>query len=134
MPFFKETPSSGAIQLQCSFGGIITYCNLALENKPAAQHFLEESLKATMQTTLTNLINDMDSPEISGTDGIEWACPVPSFGDLSTSRVATLGLNPSNQEFEDRAALNFREHPAGFLRCTPLVSSAGRRSTLNAFA
>jgi len=34
---------------------------------------------------------------------ITWGCPVPSFGDLLSSTVATLGLNPSNREFVDRA-------------------------------
>jgi hypothetical protein len=54
-----------------------------------------------MHTTLTTLIDRLDSPAISGTDVIRWGCPVPAFGDLSSSRVATLGLNPSNREFVD---------------------------------
>lgn len=33
---------------------------------------------------------------------IPWASPVLAFGDPATSRVATLGLNPSNLEFVDR--------------------------------
>lgn len=33
---------------------------------------------------------------------ISWASPVLAFGDPSTSRIATLGLNPSNLEFVDR--------------------------------
>jgi hypothetical protein len=54
-----------------------------------------------MHTTLTTLIDRLDSPALAGTDVIRWGCPVPSFGDLSSSRVATLGLNPSNREFVD---------------------------------
>lgn len=54
-----------------------------------------------MHTTLTTLIDRLDSPAVSGTDVIRWGCPVPSFGDLSSARVATLGLNPSNREFVD---------------------------------
>ncbi len=54
-----------------------------------------------MYTTLTTLIDRLDSNEVLGTDVIQWGCPVPSFGDLSISRVATLGLNPSNREFVD---------------------------------
>lgn len=65
------------------------------------------SLKMTTQmhihTTLTTLIDRLDSPAISGTDVITWGCPVPCFGDLSNSRVATLGLNPSNREFMDES-------------------------------
>lgn len=38
---------------------------------------------------------------MSSTDVIRWGCPVPSFGDLSSARVATVGLNPSNREFVD---------------------------------
>lgn len=51
--------------------------------------------------TLTTLIDRLDSDAVSGTDVIRWGCPVPSFGDLSNSHVATLGLNPSNREFMD---------------------------------
>ncbi len=32
---------------------------------------------------------------------IHWGSPVPSFGNLSNARVATVGLNPSNREFMD---------------------------------
>jgi hypothetical protein len=54
-----------------------------------------------MHRALTTLIDRLDSSAVSGTDVIRWGCPVPSFGDLSCSRVATLGLNPSNREFMD---------------------------------
>jgi hypothetical protein len=54
-----------------------------------------------LHATLTTLIDRLDKPSISTTDVISWGCPVPSFGDLSSSRVATLGLNPSNREFVD---------------------------------
>lgn len=55
-----------------------------------------------MYTTLTTLINLLDSGTISETSVIEWGSPVPSFGDLPRSQVATLGLNPSNREFVDQ--------------------------------
>src|SRR6266700_2791620 len=54
-----------------------------------------------MYGTLTTLIDRLDSSAMSGTDVIPWGAPVPSFGDLSLARVATLGLNPSNREFVD---------------------------------
>lgn len=54
-----------------------------------------------MYTALTTLINRLDSSNLSDTNVIQWGCPVPSFGDLSNSQVATLGLNPSNREFVD---------------------------------
>lgn len=54
-----------------------------------------------MFIALTTMIDRLDSPTMSRTDVIRWGSPVPSFGDLSTARVATLGLNPSNREFVD---------------------------------
>lgn len=56
---------------------------------------------ANVFRTLTTLIDRLDSAAVAGTDVIPWGCPVPSFGDLSNSRVATLGLNPSRREFMD---------------------------------
>ncbi|HXM01976.1 MAG TPA: hypothetical protein VN939_05205, partial [Chthoniobacterales bacterium] len=56
-----------------------------------------------MHATLATLIDRLSSPAVSGTDVISWGSPVPSFGDLSASRVATLGLNPSNREFVDES-------------------------------
>lgn len=56
-----------------------------------------------MYTTLTTLINLLDNGSISDTDVIRWGSPVPTFGNLSSSHVATLGLNPSNREFVDEA-------------------------------
>lgn len=52
-----------------------------------------------MHAALTTLIDRLEGGAISGTDVIPWGCPVPSFGDISSSRIATLGLNPSNREF-----------------------------------
>lgn len=45
-----------------------------------------------------DLLSDSPHKEI-----VEWACPVPFFGDPSRARVATVGLNPSNKEFVDDA-------------------------------
>lgn len=56
-----------------------------------------------MYSTLTTLIDRLDSTVAYGASVIRWSCPVPSFGDLSKSRVATLGLNPSSREFLDES-------------------------------
>ncbi len=40
---------------------------------------------------------------------IPWASPVMMFGRLETSRVATLGLNPSNLEFEATGGIPLNE-------------------------
>lgn len=39
--------------------------------------------------------------EMGGTKVIPWSSPVPSFGNVSRSVIATVGLNPSNKEFVD---------------------------------
>ena len=50
---------------------------------------------------LDTLIERLGSDELADTCvGRCWA-PVPYFGSLSNSRVATVGINPSNKEFED---------------------------------
>lgn len=52
-----------------------------------------------MQTTLASLLERLDNKALSSAQVIPWSSPIPSFGDLSRSTVATLGLNPSNREF-----------------------------------
>lgn len=52
---------------------------------------------------------------------IPWAAPVLMFGQLSRSRVATLGLNPSNLEFVDRNGTELDD----LVRRFPSLSSLG---------
>lgn len=52
---------------------------------------------------LSALVDRLNGTKLSKLGVIPWASPVPSFGDLSQSRIATLGLNPSNREFVDLA-------------------------------
>lgn len=54
-----------------------------------------------MLATMLTLLERLDSRELSIAKVIPWSSPIPSFGDLSRSTVATLGLNPSNREFVD---------------------------------
>lgn len=54
-----------------------------------------------MESTLSILIERMEMPKVADSGIIPWACPVPTFGGLGPSAVATLGLNPSNREFLD---------------------------------
>ena len=61
-----------------------------------------------MHSILTTLIDRLDSAVVSRTNVIRWACPVPSFADISTSRVASVGLNPSNREFVDESGAELR--------------------------
>ena len=54
-----------------------------------------------MHTTLAAMIDRIDSPAMRNSDIIGWSSPVPTFGNLEVSKVATLGINPSNREFVD---------------------------------
>lgn len=54
-----------------------------------------------MTSELSILVEKLTGPSLLGTDIITWGCPVPSFGNLTTAKIATLGLNPSNKEFVD---------------------------------
>jgi hypothetical protein len=54
-----------------------------------------------MYRVLISLLDILDSEIIDGLDIIKWGAPVPSFGDITKSKVATIGLNPSNKEFVD---------------------------------
>ena len=47
--------------------------------------------------TLLGHLNDENESELGV---IPWSSPVISFGDLQNSFVATVGINPSNKEFE----------------------------------
>lgn len=50
---------------------------------------------------LQELVNNLSGNTFKGSAVIDWGSPVPSFGDLNESKVATIGLNPSNREFVD---------------------------------
>jgi len=54
-----------------------------------------------MLSTLPKLLQLLGDETLLSTDVIPWSSPIPSFGNLSKSKVATLGLNPSNREFVD---------------------------------
>lgn len=56
-----------------------------------------------MEKTLPTLLDHLEDTDVVASNVIPWSCPVPYFGDLASSRVATLGLNPSNREFVDEA-------------------------------
>lgn len=72
-----------------------------------------------MRVALSTLIDRLDDQEFSDTNIIPWGSPVPSFGDLRNSKVATLGLNPSNREFVD---VNGNELDGEFRRFHTLAS------------
>ncbi|MFL1484543.1 hypothetical protein [Marinobacter sp. LN3S78] len=51
------------------------------------------------KSILWDLLCRLSRPAMEDASVIQWAAPVISFGDVFSSRVATLGLNPSNREF-----------------------------------
>lgn len=64
--------------------------------------FKEESEIINIQlTTLQKIIQKQSSLLKSELEIINWASPIPYFGDPSKSTIATVGLNPSNIEFVD---------------------------------
>ena len=54
-----------------------------------------------MTAELLNLVERLNDPKLKKAEVIPWGCPIMSFGNLSNSKIATLGLNPSNREFVD---------------------------------
>ena len=54
-----------------------------------------------MHHAISMLLDRLGGQALGATGVIPWSCPVPSFGDMMESKVATLGLNPSNREFVD---------------------------------
>lgn len=61
----------------------------------------QRDIAHALSSTLLDLVSRLQHPSILGSNVIPWGCPVPSFGDLSTATIATVGLNPSNREFVD---------------------------------
>lgn len=57
--------------------------------------------KTVMLEVISYLLGQLERTPHRKTRIIPWSSPVPAFGDVSRSRVATVGLNPSNKEFVD---------------------------------
>lgn len=56
-----------------------------------------------------DLVSRIDDPRLEGTGIVKTWVPVPYFGDLANSTVATVGLNPSDKEFEDDDGQELRD-------------------------
>lgn len=56
-----------------------------------------------MQEVVSALLEHLTHSNVVATNILSWGAPVPTFGDLQDSRIATLGLNPSNREFVDES-------------------------------
>lgn len=56
-----------------------------------------------MTSALKAMVEQLAAGRLERSRVIRWSAPVPSFGDPRRATLATLGLNPSNREFVDRA-------------------------------
>ncbi len=79
---------------------------------------------STATILIGRLISRMADPTLTTAGVIPWGSPVPSFGDPSSSLVATIGLNPSNREFVDENGNALHGHDRRF----HTLSSLGIRS------
>ena len=52
---------------------------------------------------LASLFVQLDREKVRHAGVLPWGSPILAFGDLSTARVATVGVNPSDREFVDRS-------------------------------
>lgn len=55
----------------------------------------------TLHVMVGELAAKLDDPLMQDASVIRWGSPIPAFGDISSARLATVGLNPSNNEFVD---------------------------------
>lgn len=65
----------------------------------------EEGRIAPLVHILTELLARLEEEDLLSAGVIPWSAPVPTFGDLTTATIATLGINPSNREFMDEAGV-----------------------------
>ena len=77
--------------------------------------------KSPVLSVLTRLLDRLDGDGVLQSEIIPWSCPVPTFGDLDNSQLATIGINPSYREFMDRTGLQLK----GTLRRFHTLQSLG---------
>ena len=54
-----------------------------------------------MHQAIFTLLDRLEQPDLRQAGVLEWACPIPAFGEVAAARVATVGINPSDREFVD---------------------------------
>lgn len=72
---------------------------------------------------LNSLLERLDANELAGTCVDRRWAPIPYFGDFAGSLVATVGINPSNLEFEDRFGRELKGRDRRFLTMTSLETA-----------
>lgn len=88
---------------------------------------VDKEINMDIKNILSDLIENLDNPYLQTLSVIPWAAPIISFGDLSKSKIATLGLNPSNREFVDSSGNEL----LGFNRRFHTLQSLGIESWSN---
>lgn len=64
-----------------------------------------------MKSELINLIDYFNLKNLDDLNVIEWSSPIICFGNIENSKIATLGINPSNREFVDLRGIELKnEH------------------------
>lgn len=63
---------------------------------------------------LARMIQELSYESSKQLEIIEWAAPIPYFGDPSKASIATVGLNPSNREFVSSDGLELMENDRRF--------------------
>ena len=75
-----------------------------------------------MYAEFARLVKELDGGAEIGI--IDWSCPVPFFGHIESSLIATVGINPSNREFVDVDGAELK----GDSRRFPTLHSLGLRT------
>jgi hypothetical protein len=78
--------------------------------------------------TATTSVHRLARGDVDAQPVMTWTCPVPYFGRLRHSILATLGINPSNREFVDVAGLELD----GDSRRFPTLGSLGLQTWADA--
>lgn len=73
-----------------------------------------------MNKEISNLIFKLSDPQLIEADIISWGSPILSFGNYEKSKIATLGINPSNKEFVDNQNNELKANKRRFHTLTSL--------------
>ena len=67
-----------------------------------------------MREAVVNFVGRLNSESLLSSGVLDWAAPIPAFGNVSNAHVATVGINPSSLEFTDVAGIELEGHRRRF--------------------
>ncbi|WP_454825298.1 hypothetical protein [Pseudomonas veronii] len=73
-----------------------------------------ESISDAQLVILQKMINLISEKLLNTLDVINWAAPIPYFGDPCKATIATVGLNPSDREFVSAEGIELEESARRF--------------------